>query len=56
MNDPKQCTIVRGSTLKVEANRGYNIKNAQVDANFLSSDLGRGQCFPNSKPATISYW
>lgn len=56
ITDMKQCTIVRGSTLKVEANHGYNIKNAESDANILSSDLPNGRCFPGSTPATLSYW
>ena len=29
VTDADQCTIVRGSTLKVESNRGYNIKNVE---------------------------
>ena len=29
ITDAKQCTIVRGSTLKVESNRGYAVKNAE---------------------------
>lgn len=52
----KQCTIVRGSTLKVESNRGYDVKNAELDANLLQADLPNGACFPNSVPATNSYW
>lgn len=52
----KQCTIVRGSDLVVESNRGYAIKNTQGDVNFLQSDLGGGACFPGGTPATFSYW
>ena len=52
----KQCTIVRGSTLKVEANRGYVISNAEPDAKLLQADLPRAACFPHATAATASYW
>lgn len=52
----KQCTIVRGSTLTVEANRGYNIKNAELDANLLQADLPNAACFRGATAATSSYW
>lgn len=42
LTDAKQCTIVRGSTLKVEANRGYDINNAEKDVNFLNADRPGG--------------
>lgn len=56
ITDMKQCTIVRGSTLKVESNRGYNMKNAETDANFLQSDLSGGACFFGGTSLTASYW
>lgn len=56
ITDMKQCTIVRGSTLKVEANRGYNPKNSENDVKILQSDLPNGQCFSGNTPATQSYW
>lgn len=56
VTDMKQCSIVRGSSLVAESNRGYNIKNAELDAALLQSDLSMGRCFPGSKPATVSYW
>jgi hypothetical protein len=56
ITDMKQCTIVRGSTLPVESNHGYNIKNAQGDADILQSDLPNGRCFPGGAPATQSFW
>ncbi len=31
------CSIVRGSTLPVEANRGYNVQNVQKDLDALSN-------------------
>lgn len=51
----KQCTIVRGSTLKVEANRGYNPRNSEDDVKLLQS-APNGQCFSGNTPATQSYW
>lgn len=56
VTDMKQCTIVRGSTVKVEANRGYNVNNSEADLKLLQSDLPEGKCFPGGKPATWSYW
>lgn len=56
----KQCTIVRGNTsnsgILVESNRGYAVKNAESDALLLQNDLPKGQCFPGSAAATMSYW
>lgn len=40
------CSIVRGSTLPVEANRGYDVTNSEADASLLQSDLPNGRCFP----------
>jgi len=56
INDAKQCTIVRGSTLTVESNHGYDIQTAQSDVNILQADLPSGQCFPGGAPATQSFW
>lgn len=54
INRANQCTIVRGSTLTVEANRGYNIQQIEADSALLSS--GGVGCFPGNKPALQSYW
>lgn len=56
ITDTKQCTIVRGSTLKVESNRGYNINNAEKDINFLNADQPGGGCFNGTTASTNSYW
>ena len=56
ITDMKQCSIVRGSTLTVEANRGYDVKNAEPDANLLQADLPGGACFLGGSAATTSYW
>lgn len=50
----KQCTIVRGSTLKVESNRGYDMKNAEIDGKLLGAE--GAMCFPGNAPGTTSYW
>lgn len=52
----KQCTIVRGSTLNVESNRGYAVKNAEPDMRLLQADLPNGRCFSNNTAATNAYW
>ena len=55
ITEAKDCTIVRGSTLRAEMNRGYNPNNADDDTNLLNKDLG-SRCFPRGSAATASYW
>lgn len=50
----KDCSIVRGSTLPVEANRGYNIMNAEPDVKKLTQYTSL--CFPGGTPATGDWW
>lgn len=59
----EQCTIVRGSSLPTEANRGYNVFNSENDAKALSDPSqppfvgdGRGLCFNGSQPQTMDTW
>ena len=51
-----QCTIVRGSDLKVEANHGYNINTTESDVKILQENLPKGGCFPNKTAATRAFW
>ncbi|MDD2745687.1 MAG: VCBS repeat-containing protein, partial [Candidatus Gracilibacteria bacterium] len=50
----RECSIVRGSTLPVEANRGYNILNVEPDLKKLTPYTA--ECFPAGKPATGDFW
>lgn len=50
----QECSIVRGSTLPVEANRGYNIMNADPDVKKLTQYTTL--CFPGGTPATGDWW
>lgn len=53
------CTIVRGSTLVAEANKGYALgTDMAADVTLLTNDLPNGACFPNptKKAATMSFW
>jgi hypothetical protein len=50
----KECSIVRGSTLPVEANRGYNILNVEPDIQKLSQYTAL--CFPGGTPAAADWW
>lgn len=52
----EDCTIVRGSSLVVEANRGYDVSNSESDVSILQNDLPNGRCFPGGKPAAMSFW
>ncbi len=56
INAANECTIVRGSSLAVEANRGYDVSNAQADVALLQKDLPNGRCFPNSSVAGMAFW
>ncbi len=47
---------MRGSTLPVEANRGYDVNNAQPDVMLLQKDLPNGRCFPNNSVAAMAFW
>ncbi len=51
-----QCTIARGSSRLVEANRAYNIHHAGSDTQTLQNSLGAGQCFAGMVPQTQSFW
>lgn len=52
----EDCTIVRGSTLPVEANRGYNALNSQADLALLQADRPGGKCFPGGNIAAGAFW
>ncbi len=58
-----QCSIVRWSTLAVEANRGYNVSHAQEDVSVLMNPgiapyVGDsyGGCFIGGSPQTLDTW
>jgi hypothetical protein len=50
----QECSIVRGSSLPVEANRGYNIMNTDSDIKNLTQNAAL--CFPGGKPSTSDWW
>jgi hypothetical protein len=52
----EQCSIVRGSSLPVEANRGYNTFNSENDVNVLNADLPNGGCFAGGEAKTMAFW
>ena len=45
---------MRGTTLKVEANRGYDISSIQGDAGTLSGNPAL--CFSGDKAQTLDFW
>jgi hypothetical protein len=49
-----ECSIVRGSTLRVEANRGYNPLGVQPDVEQLSATPVL--CYPGDSPQTQDFW
>lgn len=64
ISSANQCSIVRGSSLAAEANRGYNVQNVQADLDALKNPaagpkvgLGGNACFgPNGLPYTQDTW
>jgi len=50
----EQCSIVRGSTLAVESNRGYNVNNVQPDIDTLSPEGAK--CAIGTGLNTSAYW
>ncbi len=50
----RECSIVRGSSLAVEANRGFNIQNIQGDVQLLSQNAVT--CFAGGVPQTKDFW
>lgn len=54
ITNAKECSIVRGSSLPVEANRGYNILNIEKDLSMLTPYPT--VCFPGGTSASKDFW
>ncbi len=54
VSSARECSIVRGSSLVVEANRGFNIKNIQNDVKLLSQN--GALCFAGGVGQTTDFW
>jgi hypothetical protein len=54
IKEAKDCTIVRGSSLKVEANRGFDISTVESDVSTLGANAPL--CFAGSKWQTGDFW